>query len=212
MKQFIKAYYATISHLDHQIGSLINRLDELGLGEDTIIIFLSDNGYHLGNHGLGNKITMHEESVRVPMWIRWKGTIKPGQKTKALVSSLDVYATLLDLANAAPPKERGQGTSLQTLMQNPNADHRLAVFSECTGVGGKKGEGHRMIRMQDWKLVLTDQNEWHFYDRNKDPYERQNLYGKGGAADEVRWQTLQTPLHGWMKRIGDRKIPAKLLK
>ena len=88
----------------------------------------------------------------------------------------------------------------------------MAIFSECTGVGGKAGEGHRMIRMQDWKLILTDQNEWHFYDCAKDPYEQRNLYGKGGAANEVRWQTMQTPLYGWMKRIGDRKIPAQLLK
>ena len=60
--------------------------------------------------------------------------------------------------------------------------------------------------------VLTDQDEWHFYDCAKDPYEQHNLYGKGGAASEVRWQTMQTPLYGWMQRIGDRKIPAKLLK
>ena len=214
MKQFIKAYYATISHLDHQVGTLINRLDELGLGEDTLIIFLSDNGYHLGNHGLGNKITMHEESVKVPMWMRWKGNLDAGKKVDDLVSSLDVYPTLIDLAGVKG-LEHDMGKSLalgsgQGLLTE--GDHRMAIFSECTGVGGKAGEGHRMIRMQDWKLILTDQNEWHYFDLRKDPYEQRNLYGKGGAADEVRWQTLQTPLHGWMKRIGDRKIPVKLLK
>ncbi len=211
MKQFIKAYYATISHLDHQVGTLVNRLDELGLGEDTLIIFLSDNGYHLGNHGLGNKITMHEESVKVPMWMRWKGNEDAGKKVDDLVSSLDVYATLIDLAGAERLNDEGKSL-VSGIGPFDEGKHRMAVFSECTGVGGKAGEGHRMIRMQDWKLILTDQNQWHYYDLRKDPYEQRNLYGKGGAADEVRWQTLQTPLHGWMKRIGDRKIPTKLLK
>lgn len=212
MKQFIKAYYATISHLDHQVGMLIHRLDELGMGDDTLIIYLSDNGYHLGNHGLGNKITMHEESVRVPMWLRWKGTIQANQESSALVSSLDVYATLLDYAGVRTEKDWAESRSMKSLCEDPSIQHRLAVYSECTGVGGGKGEGHRMIRMQEWKLILNDQNQWHFHDILRDPYELRNLYDKGDAPSKVRWQTLQAPLHGWMKRIGDRRIPAKLLQ
>lgn len=212
MRLFIKAYYATISHLDQQVGSLINRLDELGLGEDTLIIYLSDNGYHLGNHGLGNKITMHEESVKVPMWIRWKGMVDAGVRNKELVSTLDIYPTLIELAGAERPAQTmgkaiavGRGPLQQQTGQ-------LAVFSECTGVGGQSGEGHRMIRMRDWKLILTDQNEWHYYDLQKDPFEQRNLYGKAGPTEEVRLQSMQIQLHAWMKRIGDRKIPAALLK
>ena len=69
MKEVIKAYYADVSCLDEQIGRLVEQLKAAGLYENTIVVYLSDNGYHLGNHGLGNKITMHEESVRVPMFI-----------------------------------------------------------------------------------------------------------------------------------------------
>ena len=72
IKEFSKAYYATISQLDDEIGRLIEKLKSLNLYDSTLIIFLSDNGYFLGNHGLGNKITMHEESVRVPMFMNWK--------------------------------------------------------------------------------------------------------------------------------------------
>ncbi|MCB1122037.1 MAG: sulfatase-like hydrolase/transferase [Verrucomicrobiae bacterium] len=68
MRAFTHAYYATISHLDHQVGSMVDQLKAAELWENTILIYLSDNGYHLGSHGLGNKITMHEESVRVPMF------------------------------------------------------------------------------------------------------------------------------------------------
>lgn len=205
MKQFIKAYYATISHLDHQVGTLIGRLDQLGLSEKTLIIFLSDNGYHLGNHGLGNKITMHEESVRVPMWMRWKGTIEPGQMSEALVSSLDVYPTLLAVAGAQNPHEESDrmGQSLVPLMKNPRAPYREAVFSECTGVGGKLGDGHRMVRWMNFKMIRTDQHELRFFDLSRDKYE-------SGAVAEGESKKNQAELIKkltyWQRRIGDQSL------
>ena len=88
LRKFVKHYYAQISRLDDQIGRLVPRLDELGLRENTVIVFLSDNGYHLGSHGLGNKITMHEESVRVPMFVAGASVSRRDERTAALVSSL----------------------------------------------------------------------------------------------------------------------------
>lgn len=203
MKQFIKAYYATISHLDFQVGELVSKLDDLGLGENTLIIYLSDNGYHLGNHGLGNKITMHEESVRVPMWMRWKGTIKPGLISKALVSSLDVYPTLIDLAEAEMPGHV-RNKSLKPLILDPDSEHMPAVYSECTGVGGKKGEGHRMARYNDWKLVLTDQDELKFFDLRKDAHELRGINSSGTEEEMLHQATLKNMLRRWMDSIGDR--------
>lgn len=203
MKQFIKAYYATISHLDSQVGELVGKLDELGLGEKTLIIYLSDNGYHLGTHGLGNKITMHEESVRVPMWMRWKGTIKPGQTSKALVSSLDVFPTLIELAQAEMPGRVGN-KSLKSLIQNPDSEHMPAVFSECTGVGGKKGEGHRMVRYGDWKLVLTDQDQLKFFDLSKDAHELRGINSSGTEEEMLHLAIPKNLLRRWMDSIGDR--------
>lgn len=203
MKQFIKAYYATISHLDFQVGGLVGKLDDLGLGEDTLIIYLSDNGYHLGNHGLGNKITMHEESVRVPMWMRWKGTIKPGQTSKALVSSLDVFPTLIELAQAEMPGHV-RNKSLKSLIENPEAEHAPVVFSECTGVGGKKGEGHRMARHKDWKLVLTDQDQLKFFDLREDAHELRGINPSRAKDKMLHQATLKELLRGWMESIGDR--------
>lgn len=203
---FTKAYYATISHLDDQIGKLIGKLDALGMGKNTVVIFLSDNGYHLGNHGLGNKITMHEESVRVPMFVRWPNGIKSGSKSDALVSSLDIYPTLLELAGATLPKH-AMGKSLLPLLTDPKATVRQVVFSECTGVGGKAGEGHRMARGNDWKLVLSDTNERYFFDQQNDPFELNNLAAGQSAVSTDHYRQLHAALSKWMKRIGDRKMP-----
>lgn len=196
---FTKAYYATISHLDSQVGSFMARLDELGLGDDTVVFYLSDNGFHLGSHGLGNKITMHEESVRVPMWVRWPGKVGCGSKSDALVSSLDVYPTVLSLAGATVPSE-AMGCSIVPLFDKPNASLREVVFAECTGVGGKLREGHRMARNHQWKYVLSDTDEEYLFDEGVDPWELENQIGS--AANSL--VELQRPLAGWMKQVGDR--------
>jgi arylsulfatase A-like enzyme len=103
----MKAYYATISHLDNQVGRLVEHLKSTGPYNNTLIIFLSDNGYDIGNQGLGNKITMHKESVRVPMFIYYAALPNKGIKSNALVSSLDVYPTILQLAGTELPVHQG---------------------------------------------------------------------------------------------------------
>jgi len=173
MTEFTKAYYAVISCLDHQIGQLISRLKALDLYHNTVIIFLSDNGYFLGNHGLGNKITMHEESVRVPMFIHAPRLPKKGIRCRELISSLDIYPTLLDLAGVSKPSHL-VGKSLTPLFADPTLSFRNYVASECVGVGGAKGQGHRMIRTRQWKYILSDMNDEALFNELEDPYESRN--------------------------------------
>jgi arylsulfatase A-like enzyme len=203
IRLFTKAYYATISHLDDQVGQLVNHLVSLGLDKNTMILYLSDNGYHLGNHGLGNKITMHEESVRVPMFIHWADLKSKGVTSNALVSSLDVYPTLLQLAGSALP-EHLMGSSLVPLLNNPEAAFREVIFSECTGVHGKPGDGHRMARTHDWKFVLTDVDEEYYFDELSDPWELNNQLDSHDAGDNTVLRKLRHSLADWMKEIGDR--------
>jgi len=148
MLAFMRAYYAVVSHLDDQIGEFTDLLRETGLMENTIVFFLSDNGYHLGSHGLGNKITMHEESVRVPMFAYGAG-IAPGKTTRALVSALDVYPTVLELAGAPKPPESAMGKSLLPLFKKSRASHRRTVFSECVGVGANQ------VKATAWPAVIV---------------------------------------------------------
>lgn len=204
MLEFTKAYYATISHLDSQIGELIKVLKETGLYGKTVLLFLSDNGYHLGNHGLGNKITMHEESVRVPMFVHWPGLPVKGVRSQALTSSLDLFPTLLDLAGIQR-MDWLEGQSLVPLFSNPELPVRDYVASECVGVGGSLGMGHRMIRSRQWKYVLTDVNEEALFDEIRDPFEMANLATLPTHRETL--ESMREAMRTWMKRIGDSHLP-----
>jgi arylsulfatase A-like enzyme len=204
MLEFMQAYYAVVSHLDDQVGKFAGLLRESGLMENTVVFFLSDNGYHLGSHGLGNKITMHEESVRVPMFAYGEG-IPTGKTTRALVSSLDLYPTILELAGVPLPSSI-MGKSLLPLLENRQASHRDTVFSECVGVGGKRGDGHRMARGDRWKLILSDQNEEFLFDQQADPFELQNRISDPKLLPVL--QGLRNDLAHWMKEVGDRPYPS----
>jgi len=205
MKAFKKAYYADISHLDHQIGVLMNALKEKGLKKNTMVIFLSDNGYFLGNPGLGNKITMHEGSVRVPMFIHWSGLPSKGLESEELVSTIEVFSTVLEIAGIPIP-DHVTGKSLVPLFESPYTLVHECVASECVGVDGKMGEGHQMVRTKKWKYILTGINEEAPYNEIADPYELNNLIKeKPKQADKMRQYMIQ-----WMEKTGDTHKPSEL--
>jgi len=200
IQEFLRAYYAEVSLLDQQVGELMQQLRQHGLYERTIFLYLADNGYHLGNHGLGNKITMHEESVRVPCFFHSPLLPRTGAISEALTSSLDVYPTLLDFAGVQPPAHL-MGKSLRPLLENPSATIRECVFSECVGVGGQLGQGHRMVRTDRYKYILSGDNEEGFYDLQVDPYELNNLIADPQSLQPV--QSHRQRLIKWMQSVGD---------
>ncbi|MBL7735570.1 MAG: sulfatase-like hydrolase/transferase [Chitinophagaceae bacterium] len=203
IKEFVKAYYATISHLDAQVGALIRQLRLTGKLENTIVIFLSDNGYFLGNHGLGNKITMHEESVRVPFFIYGDRLKNKGTRFEQVVSSLDVLPTVLDLAGIPLP-DYLHGKSLKNvLLSDDSSQIHDYVVSECTGVGGQLGQGHRMVRNRNWKYILSDTNQEALYNLEEDPYELNNLIGVKEYGSLIA--RLKKDLADWKSLAGDKK-------
>lgn len=203
LKEFIKAYYATISHLDAQVGELIEQLRMSGKLENTIILFLSDNGYFLGNHGLGNKITMHEESVRVPFFVYGSRLKNKGTRFGGLVSSVDVLPTVLDLAGIRPP-DYLHGKSLKAVLLSDSPTVHDHVISECIGVGGELGQGHRMVRTLSWKYILSDSNEEALYNLEEDPYELNNLISV--QKHQTLIADLKRKLDDWKRLTGDKKI------
>ena len=210
MKEVIKAYYGDVSCLDEHIGKFEEQLKASGLAENTIVIYLSDNGYHLGNHGLGNKITMHEESVRVPMFMHSPLLPVKGAKSDALVSSLDVYPTILDLAGL-PASPHLMGRSLQPVMKSPGATVRDYVFSECSGPPENRlGTGHRMVRSDHFKFILSDADEEAFFDLRSDPYELKNLVADAAVKGEVA--VHRAKLQDWMKQVGEKRLTAAEIK
>lgn len=205
MKEVIKGYYADISCLDEQIGHLIGQLKTSGLYDNTYILYLADNGYHLGNHGLGNKITMHEESVRVPMFIHSPLLPVKHAKSNALVSSLDLYPTLLDLADAKPQTPL-MGKSLRPLLDKPTANVRGHVISECVGPPDRRlGTGHRMVRTGHLKYILSSSDEEAFYDLRSDPFEIKNLIVEASQQDEI--ERHRKLLHKWSASVGEKRLP-----
>ena len=183
---------------------LVDALEERGLKENTVIVFLSDNGYFLGNHGLGNKLTMHEESVRVPLFIHWDGLKQKNIVSRELVSSLDIFPTILELAGITIP-DHIYGKSLSPLFDKPDRPIHDFVASESVGVDGKTGQGHRMVRTREWKYILTGTNEEVLYNENEDPLELYNLIDEH-PEQAIKMRMLMA---GWMKQTGDQHQQAK---
>lgn len=204
-----RLYYAVVSHLDDEVGQVIEQLKAAGLYENTVIIFLSDNGYFLGTHGLGNKVTMHEESVRVPMFIHSPLLPKKGAVSEALVSDLDVYPTILELAGKEPPSSL-MGRSLRPLLENPNAPFRDHIISESAGVPETRlGTGHRMVRTDRYQYILTTHDEEAFFDLQEDPFEMTNLVGNLELKEEIeRYRSL---LKDWQDKVGENASPIQRL-
>jgi uncharacterized sulfatase len=176
------AYYAAISFVDAQIGRLLVALDSLGLSENTIVVFWSDHGYHLGEHGLWFKQSCFEESAKTPMIISVPGLKSAGKLCHRTVELVDIYPTLADLTGLTPP-DGLEGFSLLQLLKNPEAKW---IHPAYTQVQRAKIPGHS-VRTEEWRYT-----EWGFgengvelYNETTDPKELNNLAGDPKFADVV---------------------------
>ncbi len=142
------AYFTSLSFVDHQVGRVLDALDGAGLAKDTIVVYVGDNGYMLGEHGRIEKHCFYEPAVRVPLIVRWPGKIPSGRQTDQLVELVDVFPTLLDMLGLRMPAGV-QGTSLLRLIQGaPGAVGRDVVFSEYLE------NEEAMVRSSRYKLVI----------------------------------------------------------
>jgi iduronate 2-sulfatase len=169
-----RAYYAGVSFVDAQIGRVVDALDRLGLADKTVIVFWSDHGYSLGEHGLWWKQACYETAARVP-WIMAGPGIKRNAVSPRMVEFVDMYPTLADLAGLTPPKNL-QGVSLRPLLTNPTAAWDRPAFTQVAR-GGSAGHS---VRTPEWRYT-----EWgddgkdgvELYDEKNDPDEMKNLAG-----------------------------------
>jgi uncharacterized sulfatase len=167
-----QGYYAAISFVDAQIGRVLDALDRLGLRENTIVVFWSDHGYHLGEHGLWMKMSCFEESARVPMIIAPPAAKGAGKASGRTVELLDVYPTLADLAGITPPKEL-QGASLRPLLDDPSAQWDRPAYTQVQR-GGFPGHSVRTERWRYTEWALGEKGA-ELYDHENDPQELKNL-------------------------------------
>lgn len=178
-RQCRQAYYASISFMDAQVGRVIAALDRLGLADNTIIVFTSDHGYHMGEHGLWQKMSLFEESSRVPLLIVAPGTTTPGQVAAAPVSHVDLLPTLAELCGVKTPANV-QGQSLAPLLKNPASTGRgwaLTQVMRGGGAGGAKRFFGYSLRTARWRYTEWDEGNRgrELYDHDADPHELTNL-------------------------------------
>lgn len=189
-RQAVQAYYASISFMDAQVGRVVAALDRLGLAENTIIVFTSDHGYHLGEHGLWQKMSLFEGSARVPLLIVTPGTANPGTVAPSPVSLLDLYPTLTELAGVKAPANL-QGQSLVPMLKDPAVTGRGWALTQVWRGGGKDGGPNRFfgytLRTARWRYTEWDEGKRgrELYDHDTDPGELTNLAEKPAHAATV---------------------------
>jgi iduronate 2-sulfatase len=195
-RQARQAYAASISFLDAQVGRVIAALDRLGLADDTIVVFTSDHGYHMGEHGLWQKRSLFEESCRVPLLVIWPGVSRAGGVARAPVSQLDLYPTLTAGCGLAAPAGL-PGQDLAALLADPDHPGRGWAITQVTRPGIKKENvapfSGYSLRTPRWRYTEWDEGRRgrELYDHEADPRELTNLATDPGHADDVATLTRQ---------------------
>jgi len=184
-QRYAKNYLRCVKGVDESVGRLRATLKDLGLAENTIVIYSSDQGFYIGDHGWYDKRWMYEESLMMPFIVNWPGVTKPGSRDTHLIQNLDYAETFLDIAGVKIPADM-QGASLVPLLrgQNPK-DWRTSIYYHYYEYPSVHMiPRHYGIRTERYKLMHFYQfgNEWELYDLQSDPDELQNLYGKKGTA------------------------------
>lgn len=197
-REMIRAYYAATSFMDAQVGRVIDALGQMGLADDTIVVFTSDHGYLLGEHGQWMKNLLWEEAARVPLIIRVPGTKMAGKRSPRTAELLDLYPTLTELAGL-PRYGRNEGTSLSPLLRNP-ADRRWTKPALSQVRGG------RSVRTERWRYT-----EWEggasgreLYDHQRDRREMRNL------ANDPRYAGTVAKLRAMLPAGPVEKRPAAI--
>ncbi len=178
-QRYIKNYLRCVKAVDENVGRMLKFLDDSGLAKDTVVIYSSDQGFWLGEHGWFDKRWMYEESLHTPLLVRWPGVTKAGSTNDALVSNLDFSQTFLDIAGAKIPGDM-QGRSLTPLLRGKApANWRKTHYYHYYEAGGHGVPIHygvtngrfKLIRFPDEKL-----NTWEFFDLKTDPMEMTSCY------------------------------------
>ena len=188
-QRYMQDYLGCIAAVDEGIGKVLEYLDQNGLTENTIVVYTSDQGFYLGEHGWFDKRFIYDESFKTPLMIRWPGVIKPNSTSDQMVQNLDFAQTFLDAAGLTQPSDM-QGESLLPLLKgDDSAWNREAVYYhyyEYPSVHMAKR--HYGIVTRDFKLAhfYYDVDEWELYDRINDPNEMKNVFEDPKYQDVVK--------------------------
>jgi len=178
-KEFLRAYYAGVSFMDAQVGRVLEALDRRQLWDKTVVIFISDHGYHLGERQWWNKNTLFERSTRAPLIIAAPG-VKAGV-VKGIVEFVDLYPTITDLCGVKPPPGLA-GQSLRPWLRDPARPGKEAAYTIVTRGPNQRGES---IRTDRWRFTLWSDGGKELYDHASDPQETSNLAATSGMEKVI---------------------------
>ena len=203
-QRYIKDYLRCIASMDENVGRILDYLDQSGLATNTIVIYTSDQGFFLGDHGWFDKRFMYEESLRMPLVIRWPGHIKPSTTNNAMVMNIDFAPTLLEAAGASVPKDMQGRSFLASLDGRKLKDWRTSMYYRYYHYpGDHQVQPHYGVRTDRYKLIYYNKlAEWELYDLEKDPRELRNVYTDKSYAGTVK--KLKTELARLRKDLDDR--------
>ncbi len=204
-QRYMQDYLGSIAAVDDGVGKVLDYLEESGLAENTIVVYTSDQGFYLGEHGWFDKRFIYDESFKTPLMVKWPKVIQPNQQNTTMVQNLDFAQTFLDAAGVEAPADM-QGESLVPLMKGDAENFREAVYYhyyEYPSVHMVKR--HYAIVTEEYKLAhfYFDVDEWELYDRKKDKNEMKNVYHEPAYAEVVA--DLKTKLAAMRVKYKDSK-------
>jgi arylsulfatase A-like enzyme len=202
-QRYLQDYLACIQSVDDNVGRLLDWLDQNGLSQNTVVIYTSDQGFFLGDHGLYDKRFMYEPSIKMPFLVRWPGVISPGTTQKALAINPDFAPTFMDIAGLPVPADM-QGRSLVPIFKSQSpADWRASFYYRYYhDPGDHNTRAHYGVRTVTHKLIcFWKKDQWELYDLVKDPDEMHNIYSDPAQKDLVA--KLKTELYRLKKEVKD---------
>ena len=234
-QRYIKDYLRCVASVDDNVGRVLDYLEEERIDEDTIVVYTSDQGFYLGDHGWYDKRFMYEESLRMPFLIKYPKAIKPGQTNEDIITNVDFATTFLDYAGIDVP-QTFQGNSIRPLLEDkaPEDWQDCVYYRYWMHLADHFVCAHYGIRTKRYKLifyypdglnqpgagigarlhiddqVLTVEKdpftcEWELFDLEKDPKELNNVYNDPAYAEVVR--ELKDKLHAKQQEVGDDRYP-----
>jgi arylsulfatase A-like enzyme len=206
---FYRNYCETLLGVDESVGAVLDYLDKEGLAESTLVIYMGDNGFSFGEHGLIDKRHFYEESVKVPFLIRCPEIFKGGKTMQGMIQNIDVAPTVLEVAGVQKP-EHMHGASIVPLLQEKQVTWRDKIFYEyyweydfpqTPTMHGVRTDRYKLIRYHG----IWDTNE--LYDLQEDPGEQHNLIASPDHQELI--VKLTNDIYDWLESTGGMQIPLK---
>ena len=202
-QRYMQDYLATVQSVDDSVGRVLALLDKTGLARNTIVVYTSDQGFFLGDHGLFDKRFMYEESIRMPFLVRWPAGITPKTRSDALALNIDFAPTFLEVAGLAVPADMQGRSLLSVLRSRTPSDWRTSMYYRYYhDPGDHNTRAHYGVRTRTHKLIyFWTKDQWELFDLVNDPYELHNLYGQPGQ--EALTTTLKEELVRLKRQVRD---------